>query len=602
MANMELQLLLKLNDQMSRGLKAAMTSAQKDAKGLERDVMSVARAANNIKPTGIMRLTEALNKAKSAAKSTMEMIQKTAQAGAAIAAGGYVMKAAADKPMAFDRRLALMANTAYSDRGVAGRIAGKSQLEAAVRSAQQQGLGSQDDIAETLNQLVGSGAMGSGRTGLESSMRLLPSLAKAATGTGAEGGDLAKIAIAAKQNLKLTDAEIPLFLSKAITAGNEGGFELKDMAKYLPAQMALYSSNGMKGMKGGEDLLAYNQVARISAGSSDEAGNNLINLLAKINSSDTQSDFKKQGINLTGSLAAARGQGMSTLDAFMGLVNKVAGKDKSYQALEARSKNETGDAQKSTIAAMMDIIEQKGIGLTIQDRQAMSALLGAKQNSAKLNDVRNKVRADQGGQIDANYGAVRNTASGAAESLANAKDKAASDSLKSIDGPLQSLLNGTSSLAEKFPSLATAAYSATTAITAMAASAGVFALLGKGGAAKSAVSSIVKAASKPAAGLAAGSSYALAAGAAPLGVMYGITKWIENSAGKPGAADPLLNLTKKLNDLFGYDPNAKQKEWRRKRDEELGIGAKPIVIQVMLDGKQISSSVNTQNSRQATRK
>lgn len=600
--NMELQLLLKLNDQMSRGLKSAMNSVQKESKGVETGVNAIARATNNIKPTGIMRLTEALNKAKSAAKSTMEMIQKTAQAGAAIAAGGYVMKAAADKPMAFDRRLALMANTAYSDRGVAGRISGKAQLEAAVRSAQQQGLGSQDDIAETLNQLVGSGAMGSGKTGLESSMRLLPSLAKAATGTGAEGSDLAKIAIAAKQNLKLTDAEIPLFLSKAITAGNEGGFELKDMAKHLPAQMALYSANGMRGMKGGEDLLAYNQVSRISAGTSDEAGINLINLLTKINSSDTQKDFQKQGINLTGSLAAARGNGMSTLDAFMALVSKVANKDKDYKALEARAKNEKGDEQKATFAAMMDIIQQKGIGLTVQDRQAMGALLGAKQNSEKLNDVRNKVRADRGGQIDANYGTVRNTASGAAESLANAKDKAASDSLKSIDGPLQSLLNGTASLAERFPTLATAAYGATTAITAMAASAGIFALLGKGGAAKSVVESVVKNAAKKAYPLAASSLSSLSAGAAPLAAMYSVTQWAGDTTHDKSRSEFLLNISKSLQSLFG-DKEAEYAAMRAKSRESLiDTNTKPIVVQVMLDGKQISSSVNTQNTRQASRK
>lgn len=600
--NMELQLLLKLNDQMSRGLKSAMTSVQKESKGVEAGVNAIARAANNIKPTGIMRMTEALNKAKSAAKSTLEMIQKTAQAGAAVAAGGYVLKAAADKPMAFDRRLALMANTAYSDRDVAGRIAGKAQLEASVRLAQKQGLGSQDDIAETLNQLVGSGAMGEGKTGLESSMRLLPSLAKAATGTGADAGDLAKLAIAAKQNLKLTDAEVPLFLSKAITAGNEGGFELKDMAKHLPAQMALYSANGMKGMKGGEDLLAYNQVARISAGTSDEAGINLINLLTKINSSDTQKDFQKQGINLTGSLAAARGKGMSTLDAFMALVSKVANKDKDYKALEARAKNEKGDEQKATLSAMMDIIQQKGIGLTVQDRQAMGALLGAKQNSEKLNDVRNKVRADLGGQIDANYGTVRNTASGAGEALANAKDKAASDSLKQIDGPLQSLLNGTASLSEKFPSLATAAYSATTAITAMAASAGIFALLGKGGAAKSAVSSIVKAASKPATGLAAGGSYALATGAAPLAAMAWMTSWVKDTTHDKDRVDWRVNLGKAIQSLFG-DKEAEHAARRKKNQEGMiDYSAKPITVNVMLDGKQISSSVNAQNSRQASRK
>lgn len=596
---MELQLLLKLNDQMSRGLKSAMNSVQKETKGVTSEVNNLAKAANNLKPTGIARLTSELNKAKSAAKSTMEMLQKTAQIGAAVAAGGYVLKTAAAKPMAFDRKLALMANTAYSDQGVTGRIAGKAALEAAIRNAQKQGLGNQDDVADTLNMLIGSGAMGSGKAGLKSSMDLLPSLAKAASGTGAEATDLAKLAIAAKQNMGLSDAETKAFLSKAITAGNEGGFDLKDMAKYLPAQMALYSANGMKGMRGAEDLLAYNQVARITAGNSDEAGNNMVNLLGKINSSDTQNDFKKQGIDLTGSLAQARGKGMSTLDAFMALVDRVASKDKSYRALEAKSKNQSGDDKKATLSAMMDIIEQKGIGLTVQDRQAMSALLGAKQNKAKLNDVRNKVMADQGGQVDANYATVRNTSSGAAEALANVKDAAASGALANVDGPLQKVLNYTSSLAAKFPTLATGVYEFGTAISAAAVGLGAFSFLGKG-AATGAGSATAKAAARF--GTATPWLGSLAMGAAPLGVMAGVTNWIDKNAGRPDAADPFLKLSATLNTLLGIQKQSYADAMAKQRAELIDLSARPVNVTVDVKNGNIVAAVNAENARIATRK
>jgi hypothetical protein len=110
--------------------------------------------------------------------------------------------------MAYDRRLALMANTAYSERDVAGRIAGKADLDKAIRNATKNGLGTPEQAAETLNTLVGSGAMGNGKAGLESSIKLLPVLQKAATGTGANANDLAQIAIAAKQNMGLSDEQI----------------------------------------------------------------------------------------------------------------------------------------------------------------------------------------------------------------------------------------------------------------------------------------------------------------------------------------------------------------------------------------------------------
>ena len=167
----------------------------------------------------------------------------------AISAGGYVAKRALDRPMAYDRQLALTANVAFSDRSVAGRIAGKMELDKAVRQAQRNGMGSQEDVLQTLNDLIGSGAMGSGQQGVKSSIGMLPTIAAASSGTNSNPADIAKIVMAAKQNMNMTDAEAKRFISQSITAGNLGGFEIKDMARYLPEQMASAAANGMKGVK-----------------------------------------------------------------------------------------------------------------------------------------------------------------------------------------------------------------------------------------------------------------------------------------------------------------------------------------------------------------
>jgi hypothetical protein len=407
-------------------------------------------------------------------------MQNLAQTGAALAAGGYVAKRALDKPMAYDRQLALTANVAYSDRNVAGRLAGMKQLDSAVRQAQSRGLGSQEDVLQTLNDLIGSGAMGTGPAGLKSSINLLPTILETASGNKADPADIANIVKAAKQNMGMNDAEVKLFLSKAITASNLGGFEIKDMARYLPEQMASAAANGMKGMRGAEDLLAYNQVSRITAGNPDQAGNNLVNLLNKINSFDTQKDFQKKGINLTGSLVAARAKGIGGLDAFMALVDKVSSKDPEYQKLKAQAGKQTGPEQKATYNAMMDIMEQKGLSSVVQDRQAMAALLAVRQQQAKLSEVRNAVRADKGGQVATNFSVVDSTSSAAAERVANAKDAAASGALSSIDGPLKSMLKTIADVTTAHPVLAAAAYSAATALAAVAAASGVGGLL-KGG-------------------------------------------------------------------------------------------------------------------------
>ncbi|HSH71539.1 MAG TPA: phage tail tape measure protein [Methylophilaceae bacterium] len=587
---MELELLLKLNDRMSRGLKSALTSSDRETKSLRGNLEGVARAADRIRPTGIQRMTTAILQLRKGAQGALDVLNKTAQVGASIAAGGYVLKAAAQKPMDFDRQLALTANVAYSDRDATGRTAGKAQLEAAVRKAQAAGLGSQEQLAETLNQLVGSGAMGS----VKNSIDMLPTLAKAGTGTGTDTTDLAKLAIAAKQNMGLNDAETKQFLSKAITAGNLGGFELKDMAKYLPQQMALYSANGMKGMRGSEDLLAYNQAARITAGTSDEAGNNLINLLAKINSSDTQKDFKKQGIDLTGSLANARGNGVSTLDAFLALVERVASKDKSYQSLKERAKNESGDQQKETFQAMAAIMEQKGIGLTVQDRQAMSALLAARQQSGKIREVRAGMAADNGGQIDANYSVVNATASASAERLANTKDRAASDLMSDSSGPLKRLLDGMNNVAAAHPALAKAAYAAATALGVIAAFSGVSGIFGKlkgaAGVAPAAATVAARTSLGASLGMGATGTTAGAAGAVPLLAVTGLAAY-----GMKKGADSLRDRFKNMPQysdeasMSAFSLIGKKNPWRE------------VKVVVEVKNGNVLASVNKENSRQAGR-
>lgn len=489
MTDMKLELQLRLQDKMSNALKAALKAAQDATKNLtgevrnlnkvnqarqalgirsetaiQREIARTQAAYSRLAKSGVLGSRELARAKDAELKKIRELntelgkgadlyskLQKAGGFAAGAVAGGYVAKRALDKPMAYDRQLALASNVAFSDRSVAGRLAGKAELDKSVRAAQAKGMGSQEEVLQTLNDLIGSGAMGSGQAGVKSSMALLPTIAAASSGTGSDPADIAKIVMAAKQNMKMTDDEVKQFISQSITAGNMGGFEVKDMARYLPEQMASASANGMRGMSGAQDLLAFNQVARITAGTPDQAGNNVVNLLNKMNSVDTQRDFKKQGINLTGSLVASREKGIGTLDAFMGLVDNVASKNPKYKKLQAKASKQTGKDQQETYSAMMDIMEQSGIGSVVQDRQAMSALLAMRKNKGRYNEIRNAVTADKGGQIEANMTVVDSTLSAKGERLANAKDAAALNATGAIDGPLSSLLTGATNLATEFP-------------------------------------------------------------------------------------------------------------------------------------------------------
>jgi hypothetical protein len=585
---MELQLLLKFKDQASRGLNAALRGSQRETKNLTRDINALASAANKIKPTAIERMTTALRRMQSAARGGFDVVNRATQAGASIAAGGYVLNRAATRPMAYDRRLALLANTGFNDRGVDGRIAAKAEISAGVRRAVRYG-GTPEQALDTLNTLVGSGAMGDGRQGVKSSLRLLPTIQKYATGSGASANDLASLVVSLKQTMGIKDADIPTALSKAIRAGQEGGFELTDMARWLPQQMALYSANGAKGMGGFESLLAANQVARITAGTTDEAGNNLVNLLTKLNSQDTVKDFQKQGINLTGSLAAAREKGILPLDAFVKLVDNVSSRDQRFQDLKSKAAGETGADRKVTLEAMTDLLMQSGVGKVIQDRQAMGALLALMQQRGKYNDVLQKVGQETGNEGMASFATVADSADFRKEQLENRSAFAAQDSLNAVDKPLKSLLDGVVAAADKFPGLAAGAWSATTALVALAAAAGAGGLVSllrkSGGAVPSAAAagspSLMRQMGIPAASAVAGGAGGSLLRAIPgvgmaLGAVY--ATYENEKASRENFSQAVERAKQRI--------NAEQK----------------IKVDVDVKNGNITASVNEQNSRQGTRR
>lgn len=403
-----------------------------------------------------------------AAQAAGKLGMAVAQGGAALAAGGYVAGRALAKPVDFEQRLAQMANTAFSEEGVAGRRAGMGKLRGAVDLAVRQGGGTRDGAAEALDKMLASGAIKT-----DDAMRMLPTLQKFATASGASTSDLSDIAIRGIQQGFFKPEQVGSALDKALVAGQMGGFELKDMARWLPQMMA--NAAGMKSMGGYERILASAQASAITAGSKDQAGNNLVNLLRKLNSQDTAQDFKKLGIDLSGTLASAREKGMLPLDAFVQLIDKqVVGKDKKFQALKARAATAQGSEKSDTLGAMADILQTSAIGKVVQDREAMLALVAEMTQRGYIQNVLGGM-GKAGGAGDTNYAVMAGTTGAKLQQAANEKDMAASRVLDHVGGPLGNVAIKAADLAREFPVLATASFAAATAISALAASAGTLA-------------------------------------------------------------------------------------------------------------------------------
>lgn len=416
-------------------------------------------------------------------------------------AGKMVMAPHIDRMLDYDTRLAQMANVAYAGKPVAERIAGKGEIDKVILGATRAGGGTREEALETLQRLVGSGALSE-----EDSRTMLPSIMRASSASGASPDQIADIGIRSMQNFGFKASDLPHVIDMAIKSGNLGGFELKDMAKWLPAQMAEAASIGMKGEKGFAQLLALNQASITTAGSTDVAGNNVSNLLSKINSSDTQLDFKKQGINLTGSLQAAAGQGIDPITAFARLIDTVMSKDKNYVALEAKRKSSTStEEQASIIEKQLLLAEGTAIGKVLQDRQARTAFLGFKKQGAVYNNQVNDVLANSGGTTDDNFSVISSTPAFARQQSMNDALNAQNEVMQKLVPTLTSYWEWTSKIAKDYPGLSASMEGGKIAIGTLAAGTGaasiVMTLLTKNAAAASvALGAVGAAGSLPGAG------------------------------------------------------------------------------------------------------
>ncbi|MFD3249466.1 phage tail tape measure protein [Rahnella aquatilis] len=455
----------------NRLTRAGVMSANEQSRAFEAMTSRVSRLRGELNSAG--QSMSRLERAKGWGSNAMAIT-------GGVAAAGAVLAQPVNNQMTYERKLADMSNTAFADQGIAGRKTGMQQMDSLIRDSVKTGGGNKENAADTLNALLASGAVD-----FNSVKTLLPVIQKYATASGADPKDLAQIAIRLKQTFGIQDQDIGKALNMSIAAGQAGSFELSDMSKFLPAQLANASNLGMKGLDDYSTLLGLNQAAAITAGDSSQAGNNVVNLLAKINSQDAATAASRikingHGIDLPGSLSAARGKGINSLDAFNGIVDKVVANNPAYQKLEAQLKNAKGDDRRKIMESQSKILEGSAVGKMIADQQALMALVGYRSNKAYVNDVKKDVNAqrtlpDGLRAGDVNFGLISGTNDFKTDQLKNVRDFSEMDSIKSLSDLLGDLSKEITDYSDKYPELTTALSGATTGIKAMGAAAAAFA-------------------------------------------------------------------------------------------------------------------------------
>lgn len=411
---------------------------------------------------------------------------------AGIGAAAYTLAGPAQKSMSYDRRLAHMANTAYADRDAGGRKVGRQELETELNRARHIGGGTRDQNAEALDTMIASGAVSR-----KDAFKMLPGIMKASTASGADANDLSMIGIRATQTFGIKAEEMDAILSAAMAAGQAGGFELKDMGKWLPQQMAMAKNLGLSGKEGFAKIAAWNQASVITSGTKDEGGNNLKDLFNELNTPH----FKKfMGDQLLGDgTPGKRGvrnkrskdidnmyldyqsQGVDKVSATMVMIDKVFAKDKNYQTLQARlratDKNDTGGRREIT-DSMVAQVQGSSLGKIFHNQQSLLALVGIMNNPEYIKEVLGKVRAQytvpaNKSETAVSYSGISDTADykmeQAREDAATAQ-KAAMDNLTPVIGEVA---KGFSGLATQYPLLTGNTMLATSALGALSGAAGL---------------------------------------------------------------------------------------------------------------------------------
>ena len=469
--NLNVALTLSLNDRLSNQHNRTMQTVRRNFAGISDEITRLTRVTNAASGNlaGMARnIDRVLGGLRNMARAVPAAI-------AGLTAAKFVLGDPIRQTQSYDRRLADMSNTAFNDRSLAGRQAGMMELDASVVNAVRTGGGTRESAADTLNELISSGVMSA-----QASMKALPTIMRAATASNSDPKDLAQIAMTASQNFGIKGDDLGKALDMAVRAGTLGGFEVKDMARHLPAQMAAASGTlGMSGLTDFGRLLASNQASVMTSGTKDAAGNNLLNLLAKINAGETAKDFGKVGIDLPGSLAHARGKGMNAMDAFVRLVDKVVSADPRFTALknQAAGMQATDPRRAATLSSMADIMMGSSVGKVIQDRQALMSLISEMMPSGrdKVAEVVSGVDPTKGaafGAVSSNYDLISTRAGFKAEQLANEKAIAMQTAMESVNPLLGQMADNLVNSAREHPKFTAAVTASTLALTALAAAAG----------------------------------------------------------------------------------------------------------------------------------
>lgn len=182
--------------------------------------------------------------------------------------------------------------------------------------------GSALEYNQTLTDInTGLGVLVAGGIGTAAEMEAFtPKMSRIATAWRVSFTDIGNTALALQTNLGIGADGFDRAMNMIGAAGKAGQFEARDMAKWLPILTSFYKTSGVQGEEAISEIGAALQVARMGAGTSDEAANNMRNFMAKLTAPDTLKDFDRAGIDLQSRMKSLVSEGFTPMTAMMRLI------------------------------------------------------------------------------------------------------------------------------------------------------------------------------------------------------------------------------------------------------------------------------------------
>lgn len=489
-----------LGEEVRRQNRARETLGVRAERAIQREIQQTVAAYNRLARSGTLSIDEQsraysrMRQRVGELKTEMQGMNKLARmsdiaggiakVGGALVAGGMAFSKPIENRMSYEERLAYMSNTAFSDRDAKGRIEGISELDLLVRKAVKEGGGTKESGADLLDKMLAKGVFSQ-----EDIVRLLPDLQAYATMTQVNGEELTTVLEALKDYGVSDPDQVIKALDMSIKAGQEGAFEFTNMARWLPKQLASAKVLGYSGLDGYAKLLSFNQGAMATAGSQDEAGNNLSNLLAKLMSSDLVSTAKGikvdgYGIDITQTILDAKKNGIDPVTAITRLTDIIAKQNPEFNRIQSEIAKtpDNSPERKNLLEEQNRILEGSAVGKLITDQQARMAILAMRSRQSYVKEVESEVNKQQYAAPGQGEGAIQKEVlfglnSFKLQQAKNEADFAEIDSVKPMTDALGSLAERFTDFSQEFPGLTTAVMGAKTGIEAMTQAAIAFAAL-----------------------------------------------------------------------------------------------------------------------------